>query len=100
MAKKVKKTTTKNTIKKSTKQNAQWTPFMILLANMLADIYEPSVCEGKNVPNLSFDELYEMWGNDIVARKKPFKTFAKLYFDYKDSKVTFGNVDEYLKSLS
>jgi len=98
-SKKVKKTTTKNTMKKRPSQKELWTPFMVMLANMLADIYDPSVNEGRNVPDYTFDEIYEMWGKDKIAMKKPFAEFAKLYFDYKDGKVNKQNVSYYLAPM-
>jgi hypothetical protein len=98
-SKKVKKTTTKNTMKKRPTEKELWTPAMMLFANMLAHIYEPSVNEGRNVPDYTFDEIYEIWSNCWIANKKPFAEFAKLYFDYKDGKVNKQNVNYYLAPM-
>ena len=99
-SKKVKKTTTKNTMKKRPTQSNLWTPAMMLFANMLADIYEPSVNEGRNVPDYTFDEIYEMWSNCWIANKKPFAEFAKFFFEYKEGKVNRENVQLYINNLN
>ena len=101
-SKRVKKTTTKNTTKKRFNDKDIFTPFMKLLINMLADIHDPSVNEGRNVPDLTFDELYDMWLNCWISQKNKkngFGVFAKFYFSYKEGKVNKSNMDYYFPNL-
>jgi hypothetical protein len=96
-SKKVKKTTTKNTTKKRQPKEI-WTPLTLLTLAMVSNTISPTEAYANQVPDLTFDELYELWTNDTFEHKSTFPKFAQLYVDYKDGKLCADNIETMIKS--
>ena len=95
--KRVKKTTTKNTMKKRQPKEI-WTPLTLLTLAMVSNTISPNEAYANQVPDYTFDELYELWTNDTFEHKSTFPKFAQLYFDYRDGKLNSDNIEKQIAS--